>query len=114
MKTSIQKFVFSASLTIVLILACVINISASIQKGAEILVVEVIFGFDGGQDVSGVYLSYPNGKTESISLVGYVGKENIEKNGVIITKKFNDLYAEGWKIENSCGGDNSKRYLFIK
>lgn len=84
------------------------------QKGGEILVVEVIFGFDGGQDVSGIYLNYPNGKAESIPLNGLVGKENILKNGAIITKKFNSLYSEGWILENSCGGDNSKRYLFRK
>ncbi len=85
-----------------------------IQKETEILVVEVIFSFDGGKDVSGIYLSYPNGKSETIPLNGLVGKESIEKNGSIITKKFNALYAEGWILENSCGGDNSKRYLFKK
>ncbi len=84
------------------------------QKEFEILVVEVIFSFDGGKDVSGIYLSYPNGKSETISLNGLVGKESIEKNGAIITKKFNQLYSEGWILENSCGGDNSKRYLFKK
>jgi hypothetical protein len=114
MKNFFQKIMFSSGLIMFLILASTLTGSATIEKGSEILVVEVIFGFDGGQDVSGVYLSYPNGKTESIALVGYVGKENIEKNGVIITKKFNDLYSEGWTLENSCGGDNSKRYLFIK
>jgi hypothetical protein len=84
------------------------------QKGVKILVVEVIFSFDGGKDVSGIYLSYPDGKSEVIPLNGLVGKENIEKNGAIIMKKFNQLYADGWILENSCGGDNSKRYLFRK
>lgn len=90
------------------------NIESHAQKGVQILVVEVIFSFDGGKDVSGIYLNYPDGKSEVIPLNGLVGRENIEKNGAIITKKFNQLYSEGWILENSCGGDNSKRYLFRK
>jgi hypothetical protein len=104
--------------TLFLALCFILSISFSqtvqAQKGGELLVVEVIFSFDGGKDVSGIYLSYPDGKSETIELNGLVGKENIVKNGSIITKKFNELYAKGWVIENSCGGDNSKRYLFKK
>ena len=106
--------IFSVLLISLLVLAFTHTYAQKAQKGVQILVVEVIFSFDGAKDVSGIYLSYPDGKSESIPLNGLVGKENIEKNGAIISKKFNQLYGDGWILENSCGGDNSKRYLFRK
>lgn len=110
MKTFVSQILFIS----ILLLATAFNSDLKAQKSGELLVVEVIFSFDGGQDVSGIYLSYPDGKSETIPLNGLVGKENIVKNGAIITKKFNELYSKGWTLENSCGGDNSKRYLFRK
>lgn len=114
MKSTLRPFVLLMSLALLLSVCFTSSYGQKVQKETQILVVEVIFSFDGGKDVSGIYLSYPNGKSEIISLNGLVGKESIEKNGSIITKKFNQLYSEGWILENSCGGDNSKRYLFKK
>jgi hypothetical protein len=84
------------------------------NKGAEIIVVEIIFSFNGPKDVSGIYISRPDGKTEKIPLIGFVGEENIQKNGITIARELQKIYADGWNLESSCGGDNSKRYIFKK
>ncbi len=78
------------------------------------MVVEIIFSFNGPKDVSGIYVSKPDGTTNKIPLIGFVGEENIQKNGIIIAKELKKIYDEGWELESSCGGDNSKRYIFTK
>ncbi len=78
------------------------------------MIVEIIFSFNGPQDVSGIYISKPDGKTDKIPLIGFVGEENIQKNGITIAQQIKKIYDDGWKLESSCGGDNSKRYIFVK
>ncbi len=78
------------------------------------MIVEIIFSFNGPQDVSGIYISKPDGKTDKIPLIGFVGEENIQKNGITIAQQIKKIYDDGWELESSCGGDNSKRYIFIK
>ena len=83
-------------------------------KGKDVMIVEIIFSFNGPQDVSGIYISKPDGKTDKIPLIGFVGEENIQKNGITIAQQMKKIYDDGWTLESSCGGDNSKRYIFIK
>ena len=56
------------------------------SNSTNVAVVEIIFGYHGPEDVSGIYISYPDGKTEKVELLGDMGTENIEKNGITISK----------------------------
>jgi len=91
-----------------------LNSAKAQNKGTEIMIVEIIFSFNGPKDVSGIYISKPDGKTEKIPLIGFVGEENFQKNGITIAKELQKLYTAGWNLDSSCGGDNSKRYIFSK
>jgi hypothetical protein len=85
-----------------------------LAPATEVAVVEIIFGYHGPEDVSGIYISYPDGKAEKIDLLGDMGTENIEKNGMTIAKTLQGFLDNGWNLISSCGGDNSKRYIFSK
>lgn len=81
----------------------------------QLLMVEVIFGFDGNEDVSGIYTTKNDGTvSKEVTLVGYVGKENIGKNATLIHKYLKDTYNGGWELASATGGDNAKRYIFRK
>lgn len=84
-------------------------------KKTQLMMVEVIFGFDGNDDVSGIYTTNNDGKTtKEQKLIGLVGIENISKNAGVIHKYLKEVYAQGWELESSTGGDNAKRYIFRK
>ena len=82
---------------------------------SQLMMVEVIFGFDGHEDVSGIYVTRNDGTvSKEVKLIGYVGKENISKNATLIHKYLKDTFSQGWELESSTGGDNAKRYIFRK
>lgn len=84
-------------------------------KKSQLIMVEVIFGFEGNDDVSGIYTTNNDGKTtKDVDLIGYVGKENISKNAGLIQQYLKKTYSGGWELESSTGGDNAKRYIFRK
>lgn len=111
-----NKFVAVILLFIVMSLtAYTVKTSESSKAKTELIMVEVIFGFEGNKDVSGIYTTFNNGETKKVvNLVGYVGQENISLNAKSIHKYLKDTYADGWELESATGGDNAKRYIFRK
>ena len=88
---------------------------AATPKKTELMMVEIIFGFEANKDVSGIYTTNNAGETQKVvDLIGYVGSANISKNAGKIQQYLKKQFISGWELESSTGGDNSKRYIFRK
>lgn len=116
-----MNFIKNKLFAVVLVFA-VISLTAYTVKSTQastaktqLMMVEIIFGFEGNTDVSGIYTTSNEGNTSKVAdLIGYVGQENISVNAKTIHKYLKDTYAGGWELESATGGDNAKRYIFRK
>jgi len=105
---------FALGMSVIVFTAYTVKESTAPKK-SELMMVEVIFGFEGNTDVSGIYTTNNDGKTtKEVVLVGYVGTANISKNAGAIQKYLKSTFAAGWELESATGGDNAKRYVFRK
>ena len=105
---------FLLGMSVIMLTAYTVKESAAASK-SELIMVEIIFGFEGNTDVSGIYTTSNDGKTSRVvDLIGYVGQENISKNAQKIHKYLKETYSAGWELESATGGDNAKRYIFRK
>lgn len=105
---------FALGMSVIVLTAYTVKESAAPKK-AELMMVEVIFGFEGNNDVSGIYTTSNDGSTsKSVQLVGYVGSKNIITNSGAIQQYLKKTYAAGWELESATGGDNAIRYIFRK
>ena len=105
---------FALGMGVIVLTAFTVKDSATPVK-SQLMMVEVIFGFEGNVDVSGIYTTDNDGKTaKEVELVGFVGSANISKNAGAIQKYLKATFATGWELESATGGDNAKRYVFRK
>lgn len=105
---------FALGMGVIMLTAYTVKESSAQQK-TKLMMVEVIFGFEGNEDVSGIYTTNDDGSTnKDVNLIGYVGSKNIAKNAGLIQQYLKKKYSEGWELESSTGGDNAKRYIFRK
>jgi len=115
-----MKFIKNKALAVILIFT-VVSLTAYTVKNVkespktQLLMVEIIFGFEGNTDVSGIYTTADDGSTTKVKeLIGYVGQENISVNAKTIHQYLKQTYNSGWELESATGGDNAKRYIFRK
>lgn len=105
---------FALGMSVIVLTAYTVKESAAPKK-TQLMMVEVIFGFEGNNDVSGIYTTNNDGKTnKDVDLIGFVGSEHISKNAGAIHKYLKTTFASGWELESATGGDNAKRYVFRK
>ena len=105
---------FALGMGVIMLTAYTVKEGAAPKK-SQLMMVEVIFGFEGNTDVSGIYATNNEGTTKKdVELIGYVGSVNISKNASKIQQYLKKKYAEGWELESATGGDNAKRYIFRK
>ena len=109
-----NTFTFLLGMSIIMLTAYTVKENTT-PKASQLMMVEIIFGFENNVDVSGIYTTNNDGKTnKDQELIGYVGQENISINAGKIHKYLKDTYNAGWKLESATGGDNAKRYVFRK
>lgn len=105
---------FILGMGVIMLTAFTVKENAANSK-TELMMVEIIFGFENNVDVSGIYTTDNDGKTtKSQDLIGYVGQANISKNAGKIHSYLKKSYSAGWELESATGGDNAKRYVFRK
>lgn len=105
---------FALGMGVIVLTAYTVKDSAA-PKQTQLMMVEIIFGFEGNTDVSGIYTTANDGKTTKVvELIGFVGSENISKNAGSIHKYLKNTFSNGWELESATGGDNAKRYIFRK
>lgn len=80
--------------------------SYPVEEKKDVLMLEVNF--------FGMYVFESDKPAEYTALNPTGQKRNIEGNGQLIQGKLQELYAQGWKLEEACASDIGQRFILVK
>ncbi len=97
------------ALIIGLVLASFAFISASsapAEEKKEVLMLEI--------NKYGIYVFESEKPGEFTKLSPLLRQRDLENNGQLIQAKLQELYAQGWKLEEACASDMLQRFVLVR
>ncbi|MFN6947060.1 MAG: hypothetical protein ACK4ND_19105 [Cytophagaceae bacterium] len=114
MNTSINKTVLLFCIIIICAVASSFVPHQKKEVEKEVLFVEIYVSFGISAIDPAIYIHHNNKDIERHSLKASGSRKNLESNAEIIKSKFQELYADGWRIESASGGDLNQRYFLVR